>query len=319
MTEEPTAEQDVAAQQSQDPPEPSHTVSEEDNSFGDFGDFNDAPSSAETMKPEPAAELPTPAADGDDDDFGDFGDFNDAPQSDETIQTPSTPQEDDDFGDFGDFSEASESNRVAPQPALELKDPLIARAKAVFAQVFRKHSEADESKETTVEGENEDSAALRDLLVSRFVCSCGLSSLVTILHSVQSEIVSEAEEPELVASEWAHEKLTSILGSIKMIEQSSASVIFNQKAAHPYSHYSRPAEVPNLDSPTRKCKRWPSYDFDLPETDDDVHPRLEGTFPGAEPHELGEADALESEPIDPVDVSLPPSDVKLDFTNFETP
>ena len=98
-----------------------------------------------------------------------------------------------------------------------------------------------------------------------------------------------------------------------MIGQSSPSVIFDQHVNHPYSHYSRPSKALNLEECVeRKPKRWSSFDESTCD--------LQGNV-GDEPFTEADDEAAMDGMVDATaaSVSLPPTDVRLDFTNFEAP
>ena len=86
--------------------------------------------------------------------------------TDPTIR-PSSSQDDDDdeFGDFGDFNEISDASQNLSPPVMELRDPWIDRAKAVFAQVFGEHGPVGEIESLSDDGLNDDVTTMGDLLV----------------------------------------------------------------------------------------------------------------------------------------------------------
>lgn len=103
-----------------------------------------------------------------------------------------------------------------------------------------------------------------------------------------------------------------------MCEKSSPSVILDRKAVQPYSHYSSPAVVPApaLQTGERKSKRRSAS-----ESGASVADNVELST------SIDEAETLD-EPIQEVDnggeaeaaiVEIPPTDVKLDFTDFKAP
>ena len=96
------------------------------------------------------------------------------------------------------------------------------------------------------------------------------------------------------------------------IGQSSPSVIFDQQVQHPYSHYSRPAKALTIEeSVERKSKRWSSFD----EGTADLQRGDVGDEPFTETHD----EAATMDGTVEATVPRPPTDVKLDFTNFEAP
>jgi hypothetical protein len=99
---------------------------------------------------------------------------------------------------------------------------------------------------------------------------------------------------------------------MKVIGQSSASVIFDQQVNHPYSHYSRPSKALNFEECVeRKPKRWSSFDEGTAD--------LQGNA-GDEPFIDADDEAVDGMvDANVASAALPPNDVKLDFTNFEAP
>jgi hypothetical protein len=135
---------------------------------------------------------------------------------------------------------------------------------------------------------------------------------------LQAEILSETIEQESLAAGWANEKLGSMLESVKMCEKASPSVILDRQAVQPYSHYSIPAVIPSLELKVgdRKSKRWSSSESAIPQ--------IEGVESAlSDDGEAPDEDTAE-EVGNAVDggatvVEIPPSDVKLDFTDFKAP
>lgn len=136
-------------------------------------------------------------------------------------------------------------------------------------------------------------------------------------YYLQVDILSETKEQESLAADWTNEKLDSILESVKMCEKASPSVIMDRQAVQPYSHYSIPVVIPSLELKTgdKKSKRWASSESAIPKVEG-VEPALSenAEVPDEETEEVSNAaDA------DATVVEIPPSDVKLDFTDFKAP
>ena len=126
-------------------------------------------------------------------------------------------------------------------------------------------------------------------------------------------MVSKSNERKMVGPDRAIEKVTSILGTMN-IGQSSPTVIFDQQVQHPYSHYARPAKALTTfeGGVERKSKRWSSFDEGIA----NLQRGDSGDEPFTETHdESATTDGIVAEAT----VPIPPTDVKLDFTNFEAP
>ena len=297
-------------------------ATEPDDSFGDYGE---APSNGKPTLPKPSEladdpskvgteEVASAASFPDDDDFDDFGDFNEAVDATEATPVAESGQESDQFGDFAD---TSDSTPHVAHSVVEFKDPFVDRATIVFEQVFGQRGEVDAIDVAASEADVEEPIRLEDVLVSAAGLLFARSwSCCSILTSVQSEILSESSESQSVAPEWAMERLSSKCGILKVVERFTPSVIFDQSASNPYSHFSQPAHAPILNrSGERKEKRWSS--FDLSERGTSPNPVGSGSVTGS----LEETESVEGNALSNVAATVAPlpTGVKLDFTSFEAP
>jgi hypothetical protein len=114
----------------------------DNDDFGDFGSFEEANGAVEQVESKEFGDFNTPEADhvadtvANDDSFGDFDDAKVAASA--AASSPPAEQSDDfgDFAAFGDGNEVAVSSSPQPQTISVSEDPMIQRARGVFAKAF---------------------------------------------------------------------------------------------------------------------------------------------------------------------------------------